>query len=238
VGLFVGTSGWAYPEWRGAFYPPRLPQRRFLEHYAGALTACEVNATFYRIQSPGAMAGWAGAVPAGFRFTVKGHRRLSYRKRIAPSEPERAFVAEFLDSLAPLAVRLGCLMIQFPPFVERDDAGLAQLLELLPDDLRFACEFQHGSWDAREVAERLAEQGGTVCLREEHGEAPRGLPPGPLAYLRLKGMRYEARERGALRELLEREARDRDVYAFARHKEVAPDDPHTGLGLARWLAGG
>jgi uncharacterized protein YecE (DUF72 family) len=235
VGVYVGTSGWAYPEWRGAFYPPGLAQRSFLEHYAGELTACEVNATFYRIQSQETVARWAQAVPEGFRFTVKAHRRLSYRKRLPPSAVERAFVSEFLDSLEPLGERLGCLLIQFPPFVERDDAGLEELLGLLPADLRFACEFQHPSWAVDEVTARLAERGGTVCLREERGEVPR-LPPGPLAYVRLKGERYGDEERDALSKLLASESRARDVYVFARHKDVAPDDPHTGLGLARWLA--
>jgi uncharacterized protein YecE (DUF72 family) len=236
VTLYVGTSGWAYPEWRGAFYPPGLPQARFLEHYARQLTACEINATFRRIQTTNAIARWAESVPEGFKFTAKAHRRLSYRKQLVANEDERAFVGEFTDSLRPLGSSLGCLMIQFPPFVERDDAGLEALLDLLPADLRFACEFQNSEWDSAEVAERVAERGGTVSLREESGTAPERLPPGPLAYIRLKG-RYDDRERGALRDLLGSEGRARDVYVFARHKDVPPDDPHTGLGLARWLIG-
>ena len=81
----------------------------------------------------------------------------------------------------------------------------------------------------------LAERGGTVCVREEEGGVPEELPPGPLAYVRLKGMHYTDEARNALRALFEREASDRDVYVFARHKAVAADDPHTGPGLARWL---
>jgi uncharacterized protein YecE (DUF72 family) len=235
MGVFVGTSGWAYPEWRGALYPAGLPQARFLEHYAGVLTACEVNATFRRIQTPAAIGRWAQAVGEGFRFTVKAHRRLSYRKQLSPTAVERDFVCEFLDSLTPLGARLGCLMIQFPPFVERDDSGLEELLGLLPDGLPFACEFQHDSWAAAEVANRLAERDGTVCVREASGTSPAELPPGPLAYMRLKGERYEDEEREALAKLLAFEGRTRDVYVFARHKDVPSDDPHTGLGLARWL---
>lgn len=234
MGLFIGTSGWAYPEWRGALYPAGLPQPRFLEHYAGVLTACEVNATFRRIQSAQAIGRWADAVPDGFRFTAKAHRRVSYRKQLAANPDERAFVGEFVESLAPLGSKLGCLMIQFPPFVARDDAGLDDLLGLLPGDLRFACEFQNAEWDVPEVAEHLAARGGTVSMREESGKAPKELPPGPVAYLRLKG-RYEDADREALAERLAKEGSSRDVYVFARHKDVPPDDPHTGLGLSRWL---
>jgi hypothetical protein len=102
-------------------------------------------------------------------------------------------------------------------------------------DLPFACELQNASWGGEEVAEALAARGGTVCLREEEGKVPDALAPGPVAYVRLKADRYDDEARTGLRELFEREAAARDVYVFARHKDVPSDDPHTGVGLARWL---
>jgi uncharacterized protein YecE (DUF72 family) len=236
--LYVGTSGWAYPEWRGALYPEKLPQARFLEHYAMHFTACEVNATFYRIQPASVLERWSATVPDEFRFSVKIHRRLTYRKQLAPDPGTEAFASEFLASLRPLGPKLGCLLIQVPEFRERDDAGLGRLLDLLPDGLPFACELQHPSWWTAEVALALAERGGTICLREEGNAAPATLPPGGPAYVRLKGMHYSNQAVGALRKLLEREADGRDVYVFARHKDVRPDDPHTGPGLALWLTEG
>jgi uncharacterized protein YecE (DUF72 family) len=236
VALHVGTSGWAYPEWRGSFYPPRLPQSGFLSFYGEALGACEVNATFYRAQAEAVLVRWADAVPPSFRFTVKAHRRLTYRKQLAPDAVTEAFVRDFAASLAPLGDKLGCLLVQVPEFAERDDAALAALLDLLPRELPFACEFLHPSWWSPAVVETLTERGGTVCVREEEGAALSALPPGRLAYVRLKGEHYDDAAREALRELFEREARERDVYVFARHKDVPPDDPHTGLALARWLS--
>ena len=237
MALYVGTSGWAYPEWRGSFYPQRLPQNRFLEHYGTSLTACEVNATFYRVQPASALERWSASVPEEFRFTVKAHRRVTYRRRFEVDDETATFIRDFLASLAPLGSKLGCILVQVPEFVERDDQALTGLLDLLPGGLRFACELQHASWEAPEVAAMLAERGGTVCVREEEGGVPEELPPGPLAYVRLKGMHYTDEARNALRALFEREASDRDVYVFARHKDVAADDPHTGPGLARWLVG-
>jgi uncharacterized protein YecE (DUF72 family) len=232
VALYVGTSGWAYAEWRGSLYPERLPQASFLEHYGRELNSCEINSTFYRDASPAAAARWAKAVPDRFRFAVKAHRRLTHRKEIASGAGE---VRGILAPLAPLGAKLGCLLIQFPEFVERDDAAFEGILDELPAALPPVCEFHNPSWDGSAVAELVAERGGTVCLREEEGEAPETLPRGPLAYVRLKGMNYPDDARRALLELLLRESAERDVYAFARHKEVPPDDPHTGLGLARWL---
>ena len=238
MALHVGTSGWAYPEWRGTFYPPRLPQSDFLSFYGEALGACEVNATFYRAQPGAVLERWAAAVPPSFRFTVKAHRRLTYRKQLAPDAATEAFARDFAASLAPLGDKLGCLLVQIPEFAERDDAALAALLDLLPGGRPFACEFLHQSWWSTEVVDGLAERGGTVCVREEEGAALPVLPPGRLAYVRLKGEHYSDGARDALRELFEGEGADRDVYVFARHKDVPSDDPHTGLGLARWLSGG
>lgn len=234
MALFVGTSGWAYPEWRGAFYPSGLPQRSFLEHYGHALTGCEVNATFYRTQAPATLARWAAAVPSAFRFAIKAHRRLTYRRNLESVGNDTQFIQEFADSLEPLAQKLGCLLVQFPAFVERDDHALEGVLDVLPE-VPLACEFHHPSWQLPAVEERLAERGGTVCLREERGEAPTRLAPGPIAYIRLKGEHYADRDRAALLDVLAREAAERDVYAFTKHKDVSAGDPNTGVGLAAWI---
>jgi uncharacterized protein YecE (DUF72 family) len=146
-----------------------------------------------------------------------------------------ATAREFIASLAPLGDKLGCVLLQVPEFIERDEEALAGLTEVAPRNVPFACELHHGSWRGEEVAEALAACGGTVCLREEEGTAPPALPPGPVAYVRLKADRYRDDARQALRELFAREASTRDVYVFARHKGVPADDPHTGVALARWL---
>jgi uncharacterized protein YecE (DUF72 family) len=235
VALHVGTSGWAYPEWRGDFYPRRLPQGEFLSFYGEALGACEVNATFYRAQSASTFDRWAAAVPPEFRFTVKAHRRLTYKRQLAPDPESEAATRDFVASLGPLGDKLGCMLLQVPEFIERDDAALARLLDVLPVRLAFACELQHDSWQAPPVEAAVAERGGTVCIREEAGAALITLPPGPLAYVRLKGEHYDDESREGLRELFVREAAGREVYVFARHKGVPAGDPHTGLGLAQWL---
>jgi uncharacterized protein YecE (DUF72 family) len=235
VPLYVGTSGFSYPEWKGAFYPKDLPARRFLEHYSRELRTCEINATFYRLQSPAALERWTDTVPPEFRFALKAYRPITYRKQVG-GEAERARLVEFLESVAPLGVQLACVRFQFPAFTERDEEGLARLLGDLPAGLGFTCEFLHGSWQADGVGEAVAAQGGTVCVVDSEGPAPIRLPPGPVAYVRLRADRYREDERAAWLELLRAETAARDVYVFTKHKGVAADDPFTGLGLARWLS--
>jgi uncharacterized protein YecE (DUF72 family) len=234
MSLFVGTSGWAYKEWKPDFYPEDLPQKRFLEHYSGALSACEINATFYRLQSQDTFQRWAEATSETFRFSIKAHRGLTHSKSIAPDDKE-GLLTRFLESIATLGNRLGVVLLQFPPYRHRDDDGLAALLDALPQDHIYAFEFRHESWDEPGVRSTIAERGATICLSETKGEVPEELPPGPHAYVRLRAERYSDTARDGWRALLEKESSVRDVYAFAKHEGIPAGDPYGGVGLAQWL---
>jgi uncharacterized protein YecE (DUF72 family) len=233
LSLRVGTSGWAYAEWKPAFYPADLPAKRFLEHYGRVLTACEINATFYRRQPPETFAKWAVSVPASFRFAVKAHRLITYGKELAP-DLARDLFDDFLAGLAALGSRRGPVLYQLHPKRKRDDAQLARLLARAGSS-PFAVELRDASWSDDEVAARVAAAGGTVSFTDEDARVPERLPPGPIAYVRLRSERTSRKAREAWRELLEREARARDVYVFARHEGVKAGDPFTGVGLAQWL---
>lgn len=238
MSLHVGTSGWAYPEWKPAFYPDGLVRDRFLAHYSSVLSACEINATHYRLQSEEAVGRWAAQTPEGFRFAAKAHRRLTHARALPPAEGGDAFLERFLESLGPLGPRLGAVLLQFPPTRARDDGALADLLACLPAGLPTAVEFRHESWADPAVEERVASSGGTVCISETAGAVPARLPEGPLAYVRLRSDRYSPEARDGWRGLLEREAADRPVYAFTKHEGLEAGDPYGGVGLAEWLVGG
>lgn len=236
MALHVGTSGFAYKEWKPDFYPADLPASRFLEHYTGVLTACEVNATFYRLQTATTIGKWAATASEGFRFAAKAHRGLTHGRAWPPgSDDEGAFLGRFLDSLAPFGDRLGAVLFQFPPYRRRNDEALATFMASLPAGTPFALEFRHETWENAEVADLVAESGGTVCFAETEGAVPSALPPGPRAYVRLRSEHYSADVRNAWRDLLNREAETREVYVFAKHEGVPAGDPFTGVGLAAWL---
>lgn len=236
MALHVGTSGFAYKEWKPDFYPADLPASRFLEHYASVLTACEVNATFYRLQSESTVAKWAAAAPDGFLFAAKAHRGLTHGRTWPPgADDEGAFLGRFLESLAPFGDRLGAVLFQFPPYRRRDDEGLTSFMGRLPVGTPFALEFRHESWDNVEVAALVADGGGTACFAETEGEVPAALPPGPCAYVRLRSEHYSDEARNGWRDLLIREAETRPVFAFAKHEGVPAGDPNTGVGFAAWL---
>ena len=235
--LHVGTSGWAYKEWKPDFYPDGLPQTRWLEHYTHTLSACEINATFYRMPVESSVRKWADAAPDGFLFTAKAYRGLTYVKSIAPDEARKALLRDYVAALAPMALRLGAVLLQFPAFRAREDDDLDQLLEALPSSVPFALEFRHESWDDDGVRDRIARAGSTTCVSETKGEVPSSLPPGPVAYVRLRSEEYSPEARDGWAALLRREAAARPVFAFAKHKTGLPaSSPYGGIGLARWLA--
>ena len=234
--LFVGTSGWAYAEWKPEFYPADIPQKEWLRYYSSTLGACEINATFYRLQSIETMERWRDETSDDFRFSLKMHRRITHSRSIAPDEARGDLLRAFFDHAGRLGDKLGVVLVQFPPTRARDDAALDALIDALPKDRRYAFEFRNDTWDDDAVRARIAEAGATVCLSNTDGLAPKTLPPGDLAYVRLRTDEYEDAQRSAWRELLFEEGAKRDVFAFTKHEGIPAGNSFGGVGLAKWLA--
>jgi len=145
----VGCSGWQYADWRGRFYPEKLPQRRWLEHYASIFDTVELNNTFYRLPQEDAVRRWAQQTPPGFLFTVKVSRYATHIKRLTTVADSSRRLAE---RLGPLEER-GCVgpwLWQLPPKFRRDDERLAGALAELPPG-RHCFEFRDPSWFAEPV---------------------------------------------------------------------------------------
>jgi uncharacterized protein YecE (DUF72 family) len=145
----VGIGGWDYGPWRETFYPPGLAKTRQLEHAARQLSAIEINATYYKLQSPALFAKWRDAVPDGFRFAVKGSRYCSNRKLLGEGgEAVERFCSQ---GLAELGDKLGPILWQFMATKRFDPDDFRAFLALLPRraggiPLRHAVEPRHDSF--------------------------------------------------------------------------------------------
>ena len=82
MALSVGTSGFSYKEWKGPFYPEKLPNRDMLAFYGKHLSAVEINNTFYRLPKKEVVENWAAQVPEGFRFSIKAPRSITHFRRL------------------------------------------------------------------------------------------------------------------------------------------------------------
>jgi uncharacterized protein YecE (DUF72 family) len=192
--LVAGTSGYAYAEWKGSFYPHDLPAREMLGFYAGQLPAVEINNSFYRMPRASVLESWAAQVPDDFRFSIKASRRITHFKRLKDVAEETEFL---LQSCAVLGARLGAILFQMPPNLGIDLARLESFLALLPRGTPGAFELRHPSWRAPDVDARLAARGCTrVIVDSDDDPAPDSLPSGASwGYLRLRRTSYD---RGAL----------------------------------------
>jgi uncharacterized protein YecE (DUF72 family) len=147
--IHVGIGGWTYEPWRGVFYPPGLPHARELEYAARAVTAIEINGTYYRTQSPASFKKWAEATPPGFVFSVKASRFCTNRKNLAEAGES---IERFLgQGLTELGDRLGPILWQYMPTKRFDADEIAGFLSLLPASqdgmkLRHAIEPRHESF--------------------------------------------------------------------------------------------
>jgi uncharacterized protein YecE (DUF72 family) len=166
--VLVGTSGWQYRDWRGPFYPPEVPQRRWLEHYAGRFATVENNGTFYRLPPRETFAGWRERVGGDFVMTVKASRYLTHVRRLRdPAEPVR----RLLDAAAGLGARLGPVLLQLPPDLRAAPQLLDECLGRFPAGIRVAVEPRHESWWTDQVRDVLAARNAALCWADRSGTA-------------------------------------------------------------------
>ena len=196
----LGTTGYFNRGWRGAFFPPGLPQSKWLPHYATRFDAIELNTTFHALPTRDRVRGWASKVPADFRFSLKAPRTVTHEGPLAfAAEP----LAEFLDVAAELGPKLGVVLLQFGPHHRADELpDLARLLAPLPDAwpaVRFAVEFRHASWLAPPTY-RVLRGAGVALVASDLDDLPGAagiVPTADFLYVRLLGKhgRFESDDR-------------------------------------------
>jgi uncharacterized protein YecE (DUF72 family) len=158
--LRVGTSGWQYRDWRHLLYPPELPQRRWLEHYAMRYSTVESNAAFYRLPSYDTFSSWRERTPHGFVMAVKASRYLTHVRRLRdPEEPVR----RLMSHAAGLAERLGPVLLQLPPTLRADADLLDACLACFPPGAHVAVEPRHDSWWSNEIRAVLEGRAAALC---------------------------------------------------------------------------
>lgn len=256
--LRVGTSGFAYKEWLGRFYPSDLAAAGMLGYYGGRFDTVEINNTFYQLPKVATLAGWAEAVPAEFRFVLKASQRITHQQRLKGSEDTLLYLLR--TAAEGLGERLGPLLFQLPPNLKADRERLATFLSHLPRERRAAFEFRHPSWDDPAIHRLLAEHGAAlVCADTDDdgetlatGEAAVGSSAAPAAvplpaivptagwgYLRLRRVRYD--EAAMRRWIAHIAAAGRaggwsEVFVFFKHEDEGTGPRFAAEFAAAWRA--
>jgi uncharacterized protein YecE (DUF72 family) len=180
----IGTSGWHYDHWIGPFYPLDLPKSKWLPFYAEKFTTVELNNTFYHLPTEEAVKAWRDQAPNSFLYSVKANRFLTHLKRLKDAkEPLGIFVSR----VRLLGDRLGPLLYQLPPQMERDDDRLRSFLQLLPREYQHVFEFRHESWFTDGALELLREYKAGFCVFDTPGFRTPVISTTDFAYVRLHG---------------------------------------------------
>ena len=187
--IHIGTSGFAYPEWRGTFYPTGLKQAGELAYASRHVTAIEINGTFYRMPNVESFRKWRDETPDDFVFSMKAPRYLTHRNELASAAEyvERLFAS----GLTELGDKLGPILWQFAPFKQFDADDFAAFLKLLPHEvdgrvIRHVVEVRHASFRAPAFAEMLSEHRVAVALVDDAKHPAFTDLTGDFAYLRLR----------------------------------------------------
>ena len=188
--IWIGTSGFQYPEWKGKFYPETLPLKQMLPFYAERFTTTEINYSFRRIPSEKTISAWSAATPAKFQFSLKAPQKVTHFAKLRDC---RDTVEFFAKVIAGLGEKLGVVLFQLPPGFHRDEAVLeAFLSEVAELPIRLAFEFRHLSWFDDAVFETLRRHNVALCIAESADLSTPVVATANFGYLRLRREDYAA----------------------------------------------
>lgn len=220
--LNAGTSGYAFKEWKGSFYPPDLKDDGMLGYYASKFPTVEINNTFYRLPKEAVLQAWAGQVPEPFTFAIKASQRITHHARL---KPEGASAVEFLlKNTSALAGRLGPILFQLPPNLKKDVDRLRAFLDTLPADRRYTIEFRHESWFDEEVFAALRARDIPLCIVEQPDFASPVVSTASWGYVRLHRFDYDD---AMMAEWVKRLAAQpwTEAYVYFKHDEGIGSGP-------------
>jgi uncharacterized protein YecE (DUF72 family) len=217
MNIYVGTSGYSYKEWKGSFYPEKIPAKEMLRFYSERLSTVEINATFYRMPQPSMLENWKEQVPPTFRFALKAPQRITHFKRLKETDEETKY---FFETASVLGEQLGVVLFQLPPNMKKDLPRLETFLAQLPPETRAAFEFRHPTWFDDDVLELLRSQNRALVVSDTDDLPATHIDKtADWGYLRLRRVQYAEEN---LREWLGR-IRDQnwqETFLFFKHEDA------------------
>lgn len=220
--LLAGTSGYAFKEWKGTFYPADVKDAGMLGYYASRFPTVEINNTFYRLPRENVLLDWAAQVPETFTFAIKASQRITHFARLKPESKDT--LQYMLQNTSLLGDKLGPTLFQLPPNMQKDLERLKTFLDFLPRGRRFTFEFRHSSWFDEDVVEALRAKDVAMTIIDQDDFATPPIASASWGYVRLHRLDYDDT---ALRQWAERvkEHDWSDVYVYFKHDEGVGSGP-------------
>jgi uncharacterized protein YecE (DUF72 family) len=215
--IWIGTSGYNYPEWKGPFYPPALPASKMLGYYSERFPTVEINYTFYRMPTEKLVQGWAAGTPSPYKITLKAPKRITHDRRLRDCGE---LLRTFCDVAAGLGPKLGVLLFQLGPTFKADLPLFDAFLAELPRQAKAAFEFRHASWLDEAIYERLRTRNLALCLADSDTRSTPIVPTATYGYFRLRDEGYTAADLDTWAGVI-RDHQDRweDTFVYFKHEE-------------------
>ena len=215
--IWVGTSGYNYPEWKGSFYPDTLPASKMLPYYAERFATVEINYTFYRAPTEHILEGWNKATPDSFKLTLKAPRRITHDARLRDCADR---VRQFLETESTLGPKLGALLFQLPPNLKKDLPLFDAFLDTFPPRVCAAFEFRHVSWLDDDVYSRLRTRNLALCVADSDTLSTPVEMTADYGYFRLRDEGYTADDIARWAGIIQERTKGcRDAFVYFKHEE-------------------
>jgi uncharacterized protein YecE (DUF72 family) len=213
---WLGTSGFQYPEWKGGFYPEKLPVSKMLAYYSERFSSTEINYTFRQIPKESTVAKWVEGTPENFRFTFKAPQKVTHFAKLKNCGDTMAY---FHQVMLGLGEKRGAVLVQLPPNFEKDAGVLGEFLKGLPKKMKAALEFRHESWFDEEIYDLLRKHDIALCLAESAEVVTPREVTADFGYLRLRREDYTDKELAEWAEFVKKQSkRWSDVFIYFKHE--------------------
>lgn len=182
----IGCSGFYYKEWKGLFYPAKLPQRRWFEFYAQHYNTIEINNTFYKFPEQKLFENWYDKALPDFSFSVKVPQLITHQQKFR--DTDKILDDFYTIARAGLKEKLGPVLFQLPPSMKYDEGLLNNIIRQMNVLVQNVIEFRHISWWRKDVLMALKKAGIVFCGVSYPGLISDALVDLPLAYYRFHGV--------------------------------------------------
>jgi uncharacterized protein YecE (DUF72 family) len=215
--FYVGTSGYSYKEWKGSFYPAKLPDKKMLSCYAQHFSAVEINSTFRRFPSVNAIQSWAEQVNDSFRFVLKARQTITHFRRLRNADDQ---IDDFIKLASLLKQHQGPLLFQLPPNFKKDVPQLDTFLSYVNGRAAIVLQLQHASWFDDEVYHCLKFHSAALCSVDDDASPVSNLVSTTnWGYVRLRRKAYSDKHlRGCIQKI--KSQKWDEAYVFFKHEDA------------------
>lgn len=232
--IYAGTSGYAYKEWKGLFYPEKIAPKEMLRFYGERFSAVEINNTFYHMPTADVLDDWSEHVPADFIFAVKAPQVITHFRRLRHVSEEARYL---FGTLPVLGNKLGPVFFQFPETFHADLPLLEAFIGLIPRAISAAFEFRHPSWFEDNILDLLRLHGCCLCIADtDENPADRIISTASWGYLRLRRADYTDADMTAWIGKITAE-NWKKAFVFFKHEDEAKG-PHSAMRFQELVAAG